>query len=163
MSIRWASSWPELAGNDSRQAVATYLLERFGIPSAILDEYYLFERKKGWFILGKSEQVKNGAHLKVSKVGLRAFRKVGQFIKPTTRFIQAFGRFATKNIFQMDMTQFKTLVLTGEIPVDLVLEKGYVILTLADDRILGLGFYIHGTIRSQLPGKEIRESMFESF
>jgi hypothetical protein len=63
----------------------------------------------------------------------------------------------------MDMTQFKTLVLTGEIPIDLALEKGYVILTLADDRILGLGFYIHGAIRSQLPGKEIRESMLESF
>jgi NOL1/NOP2/fmu family ribosome biogenesis protein len=163
MSIRWASSWPGLAGNDSRQAVATYLLERFGIPSAILDEYYLFERKRGWFILGKSEQVKNGAHLKVSKVGLRAFRKVGQFIKPTTRFIQAFGRFATKAIFQMDKTQFETLIQKGEIPVDLSLEKGYVILTLKDDVILGLGFYIHGTIRSQLPGKEIRESMLESF
>ena len=152
-----------MAGNDSRLAVTTYLLERFGIPPAILDEYHLFERKRGWFILGKSEQVKNGAHLKVSKVGLRAFRKVGQFIKPTTRFIQAFGRFATKAIFRMDMAQFKTLVQKGEIPVDLSLEKGYVILTLEDDVILGLGFYIHGTIRSQLPGKEIRESMLESF
>lgn len=105
--------------------------------------------------------MKNGAHLKVSKVGIRAFRKVGQFIKPTTRFIQAFGRFATKATFRMDMTQFRTLVLTGEIPVDLALEKGYVILKLEDDRILGLGFYTHGAIRSQLPGKEIRESMLE--
>jgi len=161
MSIRWASSWPELAKNDSRQAVSAYLLERFGIPPAVLDEYYLFERKKGWFILGKSEQVKNGAHLKVSKVGLRAFRKVGQFIKPTTRFIQAFGRFATKAVYQLDMPQFKTLALAGEISVDLALEKGYVILTLEDDVVLGLGFYIHNTIRSQLPRSEIRETMLE--
>ena len=161
MSIRWASSWPELAKNDSRQAVSAYLLERFGIPPAVLDEYYLFERKKGWFILGKSEQVKNGAHLKVSKVGLRAFRKVGQFIKPTTRFIQAFGRFATKAVYQLDMPQFKTLALAGEIPVDLALEKGYVILTLEDDVVLGLGFFIHNTIRSQLPRSEIRETMLE--
>lgn len=161
MSIRWGSSWPELAENDSRRAVSTYLLERFGMPPAILDEYYLFERKKGWFILGKSEQAKNGAHLKVSKVGLRAFRKVGQFIKPTTRFIQAFGRFATKAVFQMKMSQFKTLILTGEIPVDLALEKGYVILKLEDDVVLGLGFYIHGTIRSQLPRSEIRETILE--
>jgi len=161
MSIRWASSWPELAEDDSRRAVSAYLLERFGIPPAILDEYYLFERKKGWFILRKSEQVKNGAHLKVSKVGLRAFRKVGQFIKPTTRFIQAFGQFATKAVFQMDMSQFKTLILTGEIPVDLALEKGYVILKLEDDVVLGLGFYIHGTIRSQLPRSEIRETILE--
>lgn len=161
MSIRWASSWPELAEDDSRRAVLAYLLERFGIPPAILDEYYLFERKKGWFILGKSEQVKNGAHLKVSKVGLRAFRKVGQFIKPTTRFIQAFGRFATKAVFQMDMPQFRALVLTGEIPVDPALEQGYVILKLENDVVLGLGFYIHGSIRSQLPRSEIRETILE--
>ena len=161
MSIRWASSWPELADDDSRQAVSTYLLERFGIPLEILDKYYLFERKKGWFILGKSEQVKNGAHLKVSKVGLRAFRKVGHFIKPTTRFIQAFGHFASKSVFQMDMPQFEALVLTGEIPVVLTLEKGYVILTMEDDVVLGLGLYIHGTIRSQLPRSEIRETMLE--
>ena len=161
MSIRWGSSWPELAEDDSRRAVSTYLQERFGISPAILDEYYLFERKKGWFILGKSHQVKNGAHLKVSKVGLRAFRKVGQFIKPTTRFIQAFGKFATKATFQMDMSQFETLVLKGEIPVDLAMEKGYVILKLADDVVLGLGFYIDGTIRSQLPRSEIRETILE--
>ena len=109
----------------------------------------------------KSEQMQNAAHLKVSKVGLRAFRKVGQFIKPTTRFIQNFGRFATKAVYDMEMGQLKTLVLTGEIPVDLNLEKGYVILTLEKDCILGLGFYIHDTIRSQLPGKEIRETMLE--
>ena len=109
----------------------------------------------------KSEQVKNAAHLKVSRVGLRAFRRVGQFLKPTTRFIQFFGRFATKNMFNMDMAQLQTLILNGEIPVDANLEKGYVILTLGDHQILGLGFYIHGAIRSQLPGKEIRENMLE--
>jgi len=161
MSIRWASSWPELAEDNSRRTISSYLLERFGIPPEILDEYYLFERKKGWFILKRSEQVKKGAHLKVSKVGLRAFRKVGQFIKPTTRFIQAFGRFATKAVFQMDRPQFEELVLTGEIPVDPGLEKGYVILTLEDDVVLGLGFYIHGAIRSQLPRSEIRETILE--
>ncbi len=150
-----------MAGNESRKTVSTYLLERFGIPSEVLDGYYLFERKKGWFILGKSEQVKNGTCLKVSKVGLRAFRKVGHFIKPTTRFIQAFGRYATKGVFRMDMRQLKTLITTGEIPVDLGLEKGYVILSLEDNVILGLGFYIHGTLRSQLPGNQIRESMLE--
>ena len=105
--------------------------------------------------------MKNGTRLKVSKVGLRAFRKVGHFIKPTTRFIQAFGRYATKAIFRMDMRQLKTLITTGEIPVDLELEKGYVILSLEDNVILGLGFYIHGTLRSQLPGNQIRESMLE--
>ncbi|EFK12318.1 conserved hypothetical protein [delta proteobacterium NaphS2] len=150
-----------MATNESRRAVSAYLFARFGIPQAILEPYHLFERKKGWFILRKSEEVKNGAHLKISKVGLRASRKVGHFIKPTTRFIQIFGQFATKAVFQLNMTQLKTLVFEGEVPVDPALEKGYVILKMEDDVILGLGFYINGTIRSQLPGKQIRAEMLE--
>ena len=150
-----------MATNDSRQAVSTYLFARFGISSEILEKYYLFERKKGWFILRKSEEVINGAHFKISKVGLRAFRKVGHFIKPTTRFIQIFGHFATKAIFQLDIKQLRKLVIEGEIPVELALEKGYVILKMENDVILGLGFYINGTIRSQLPGKQIRAEMLE--
>ena len=150
-----------MATNDSRQAVSTYLFERFGIPPAVLEPYHLFERKKGWFILRKSEEVKNGANLKISKVGLRAFRKVGHFVKPTTRFIQIFGQFATKAVFHLNMTQLRTVVLGGEIPVDTALEKGYVILKMENDVVLGLGFYINGTIRSQLPGKQISEEMLE--
>ena len=60
-----------------RQALSAFLLERFGIPLTVLDDYLLFERKKGWFIMRKSEQVKNAAHLKVSRVGLRALSKGG--------------------------------------------------------------------------------------
>lgn len=148
-----------MAENKSRQAVTTYLFERFGIPPSILEEYHLFEKKKGWFILRKSERIKDGAHLKISKIGLRAFRKVGRFIKPTTRFIQVFGRFATKAVIRLNVRQLRTLVLDGEIPVDLNLEKGYVILTLENDVILGLGFYIHGAVRSQLPKTQIRTDM----
>ena len=150
-----------MATDESRQAVSTYLSARFGIPSAVLEAYHLFERKKGWFILRKSEETGNGTHLKISKVGLRAFRKVGHFIKPTTRFIQIFGHFATKAVLELNMTQLRKLVIEGEIPVDLALEKGYVILKMENDVILGLGFYINGTIRSQLPGKQIRAEMLE--
>ncbi len=137
------------------------MLERFGIPPGVLDPYHLLERKRSWFILRKSEQIKRGAHLKVSKVGLRAFRKVGQFIKPTTRFIQMFGQYATKGVCQLKVPQLKTLVLEGEISVDLHLDKGYVILTLENDVALGLGFYDGGRLRSQLPGKQIREEMLK--
>ncbi len=125
----------------------------------MLDEYHLFENKKGWFILRKTKEIKHGAHLKISKVGLRAFRKVGRFIKPTTRFIQIFGCLATEAVYQLNGAQLKALVVDGEIPVDLNLEKGYVILTLEGDIVLGLGFYVHGTIRSQLPKSQIRADM----
>ena len=158
-SIRWDSSWPESAKNESREELTTYLLERFGIQPSVLDEYHLFENKKGWSILRKSETVPYGAHLKVGKVGLRAFRKVGRFIKPTTRFIQSFGRLATKAVCRLNTAQLESLVFDGKIPVDLNLDKGYVILALEDDMVLGLGFYGHGTLHSQLPKSQIRAEM----
>ena len=100
--------------------------------------------------------------MKVAKVGLRAFQRVGGFIKPTTRFIQTFGRFAGKAKFQINMVQLRMLLEGGEIPVDLKLNNGYVILSTEEDRVLGLGFLINGKIRSQLPGKEIRSAMLNT-
>lgn len=107
----------------------------------------------------RSLHIETASHLKVSKIGLRAFQRVGSFVKPTTRFIQTFGRFASKATIQINMTQLETLLEGGEIPVDLKLDNGYVILSTEEDRVLGLGFLINRKIRSQLPKKEIRSVM----
>jgi len=105
--------------------------------------------------------METASRLKVSKVGLRAFQRVGSFVKPTTRFIQIFGRFASKAKLQLSMGQIQTLLEGGEIPVDLKLDNGYVVLAAEGNRVLGLGFLINGRIRSQLPKKEIRSAMLE--
>ena len=133
--------------------------DRFGIPKTLFDDYLLFERKKSWVLIKNATQIAWASQLKVSKVGLRAFKRVGNFEKPTTRFIQTFGRFASKASLQINMGQLQTLLDGGEIPVDLKLDNGYVILSIEEDRVLGLGFLINSKIRSQLPKKEIRSAM----
>jgi len=132
---------------------------RFGIPKTFFDDYLLFERKKSWVIIKNATQIAWASQLKVSKVGLKAFQRVGNFVKPTTRFIQTFGRFASKGKLQMNMEQLHSLLTGGEIPVDLKLDNGYVILSTEEDRVIGLGFLINSKIRSQLPKKEIRRAM----
>ena len=107
----------------------------------------------------RSLHIETASHLRVSKVGLRAFQRVGSFVKPTTRFIQIFGRFASKAKLQINMGQLQTLLKGGEIPVDLKLDNGYVVLSVGANRVLGLGLLINGKIRSQLPKKEIRSAM----
>ncbi|MCJ7683993.1 MAG: hypothetical protein MUO68_06820 [Desulfobacteraceae bacterium] len=148
-----------MAKEDDRHHIFSYIENRFGIPEALFDDYLLFSTKRSWLLLKRSLQIETASHLKVSKVGLRAFQRVGNFVKPTTRFIQTFGRFAGKATLQVNMTQLETLLEGGEIPVDLKLDKGYVILSTEEDRVLGLGFLINGKIRSQLPKKEIRSAM----
>ncbi len=148
-----------MAGEDDRHNIFSYIENRFGIPEALFDDYLLFSTKRSWVLIKNATQIAWAAQLKVSKVGLRAFQRVGNFVKPTTRFIQTFGRFASKAKLQINMGQLQTLLEGGEIPVDLKLDNGYVILSTEEDRVLGLGFLINGKIRSQLPKKEIRSVM----
>ncbi|MEJ2588534.1 MAG: hypothetical protein P8165_13325 [Deltaproteobacteria bacterium] len=148
-----------MSRDDERKRLFGYLDERFGIPFHQFDHYLLYRRKKAWFLMRRSPQLAQAAHLKITKAGLRAFQRVGAFIKPTTRFIQLFGRHATRGIYPLNRGQLKALIAGDEIPVDLEMDKGYVILTLERGDVLGLGFFINHAIRSQLPKRELKPEM----
>jgi len=139
-----------LAGLDERHSLFSYLENRFGIPEILFDGYLLFKKKKSWWLLKNSPFVTSAARLKVFMVGVRAFQKIGDFIKPTTRMIQIFGPRATRARFEIDEGQLQNLMAGEFLPFDLELENGYVILTLKG-RTLGLGLLINGMIRSQIP------------
>ncbi len=160
-SIQWDSSWPELAEEAERHRLFGYLEHRFGIPERLFDDYLLFKRKRSWAIMKNSPQLIPTAQLKVSKVGLKAFNEVGAFVKPTTRIIQVFGHSATRATLEIDEEQLQQFLDNEDLPMDLDLEKGYVILRLGGNMILGLGFYGHGKVKSQIPRKEIRKAMFD--
>jgi len=148
-----------LASEDERRCLFGYLKERFGIPEDIFKEYLLFRRKKSWQLIKNVNQVTYASILKVSKVGVRAFQKVGAYVRPTTRIIQIFGHKATKAKFEIDEEQLAILLSGEKLSVDLGIDKGYVILTLKDNRILGLGFFVNGSVSSQLSHKELRQAM----
>lgn len=95
------------------------------------------------------------SNLKVGMVGLRAFQKVGKYVKPSTRMIQIFGKAATKGRYDLEEDELQSLLAGEAIPSGSDLENGYVILSLKG-HILGLGLLIDGAIRSQIPRKELR-------
>ncbi len=150
-----------MAEEAERHRLFGYLDDRFGIPERLFEDYLLFRRKKSWAIMRISSSMIPAAQLKVSKVGLKAFQEVGAFVKPTTRLIQVFGHSATKATLEIDEEQLQRFMDKEDLPMDLDLEKGYVILSLGKDMILGLGFYGHGKVKSQIPRKEIRKAMFD--
>lgn len=129
--------------------------ERFGIPTGFFDGYLLLKRGKSWWLLRKSPNLECVEGLKVATVGLRAFQKIGPFIKPTTRMIQIFGKMATKATFKIDEEDLSNLMAGQAIAADLELENGYLILYFKD-QVLGLGLLINKQIRSQIPLKELR-------
>lgn len=99
--------------------------------------------------------LKRGCRLKVSSLGMRAFNQVGDFIKPTTRLIQLYGKNATKAKMTLSEENLRRLLGGDGLAVNMGLENGYVIL-FHNGHPIGLGLLINGTVRSQLPSKGLK-------
>ncbi len=150
-----------MVGEDERNHLLSYMDDRFGIPVSHFDDYLLFKGRQSWSLLRKHHAVMDAVGLKVVKAGLKAFRKVGAFMKPTTRMVQLFGRGATRARIELDEDRLARLMAGERLKVDLGIDNGYVILSLGGNRILGLGLYINGEIRSQISKKALRQTMLK--
>ena len=129
--------------------------ERFGIPASDFEDSLLFRHQQSWWLLKKSATIPVPGALKVSMVGMKAFQKVGTFLKPTTRLIQVLGRRATKSSMKLTEKELQTLLRQGAIELpDSGLEDGYVILCF-EEEVLGLGLLIRGKLKSQIPRKDL--------
>jgi NOL1/NOP2/fmu family ribosome biogenesis protein len=127
---------------------------RFGISENVFDGYLLFKRQRSWWLLKGSPFLQSASRLKVKRAGLRAFQRIGKFVKPSTRMIQVFGSLATKARVEIDELQLEKLVTGEPLHIELEIEDGYVILLFAG-HILGLGLLIEGKIIPQIPRNEI--------
>jgi NOL1/NOP2/fmu family ribosome biogenesis protein len=98
-------------------------------------------------------------NLRISKPGLKAFKQIGAYIKPTTRMIQIFGNAAKKARLDINTRELQLLLHGEMLSIDLDIETGYVILTLGKTNVLGLGFYSKGQVRSEITKKELRKNI----
>ncbi|MCX5841101.1 MAG: hypothetical protein NTY16_06570, partial [Deltaproteobacteria bacterium] len=103
-----------------------------------------------WSLLKKSIWLEQTAGFKVISVGLKSFRRIGGYIKPTTRFIQMFGANAQKSRYELNELELQQIMADEPIDVEWPIEPGYVILS-HQNRIIGLGFFSQNRIQPQLP------------
>ncbi|MBN1903718.1 MAG: hypothetical protein JW927_01335 [Deltaproteobacteria bacterium] len=144
-----------MAKEDERIGLLSYMYERFGIKKELFDDYLIFSKKRTFWFLRKSRFISEVSHLKIKRLGIKAFQEVGSFMKPTTRFIQYFGVHATKALLIIDEKQLRQLIDGDFLPFNNELENGYVILFFKGE-VLGLGLLIKGMVRSQLALDEVR-------
>ncbi|MFC1532646.1 hypothetical protein ACFL7M_04685 [Thermodesulfobacteriota bacterium] len=100
-----------------------------------------------------SPLVVQSSQLKVWRVGLKAFQKIGNFIKPTTRMIHVFGYKAVRAVLDINEKDLKRIAAGEYISADMLIDNGYVILA-SKSIILGLGLLIDGMVRPQIPRKD---------
>ena len=91
--------------------------------------------------------------LKVSQVGLKAFDRVGRYLKPATWMIQLFGHHATKGVYPLTAAELERLLEGKPLMVDTAMEEGFVILRLGD-HVLGVGLLSQGMITSRIRRSE---------
>jgi NOL1/NOP2/fmu family ribosome biogenesis protein len=150
-----------LAKEDERRLLFSYLKERFGIREQVFDDFDVFGRSKRWWLLGKTTNVNLPVRLKVSQVGLKAFDRVGKYLKPATGLIQLFGRYATKGVYQLREDEFEKLLRGDPLDVDSTMEDGFVILRLGEHD-LGIGLLMQHKITCRIRKSE-RQRMVTTY
>ena len=86
--------------SDRRALILDYCHERFGITENVFENYSWYIGSKNRIYIGPEEIER----LKPESIGLCIFR-LDKTPKPTTNFIQLFGKEITKNIVSLDREQ----------------------------------------------------------
>ena len=146
---------PEAA---TREEVLAFFEESYGIDPSVFAEHTIWERGSGklWAFRGDAP-----SPVAIQGLGMTLLRTRQEHWKPTTDAIQRFGQHATRNVVTLDAAEAAAFV-AGD---DQELERwdgewGYLIVAheiAGDVEPIGVGLYLRGELRSQIPKGRRRE------
>ena len=124
------------------------LTRRFGFPEQMFDRWAAVEHAEDVFVA--TPEAQEFDRLKVVRKGLRLARIFAHGVKPTTNAMQVFGRYATRNVLDLDFQQAQRFVQGEELQLEAEVEPGFVIVR-HDGFAVGVGLYKPGVLKSQVP------------
>ena len=153
----------------SREGVVEFWAERYGVDPAVWDGYTFWEKgaDKVWAFAGDLP-----SPVEVEALGMTFLRTGGEHWKPTTDAVQRFGRHATADDTVVDLSRERAArFLAGEDQaLDWDGDWGYLVVrheygnerearVPTGDRAepIGVGLFLHGELRSQVPKGRRRE------
>jgi NOL1/NOP2/fmu family ribosome biogenesis protein len=141
----------EVEGRPTREAVVAFWADRFGVPRGTFDGHTFWEKGAGkiWAYAGDAPDA-----VDVEALGMVALRVRQEHWKPTTDAVQRFAGEATRNVVVLDDERARRFVAGEDQPVEWDGDWGY--LVVAHDiagatEPVGVGLYLHGELRSQVP------------
>ncbi|ELY66438.1 DUF7122 family protein [Natronococcus jeotgali] len=145
-------------GRASREAVVDYFADRFGIAPETFDDHTFWEKGAGkiWVYGGSAP-----SPVEIEALGMTCLRTRQEHWKPTTDFVQRFGREADECVIELEPDEARAFA-AGE---DRDLERwdgdwGYLIAAhdvAGELEPIGVGLYVHGELRSMVPKGRQRE------
>ena len=135
----------------TREAVLAFWADRYGVDPATFAGHTFWEKGAGsvWAAAGDEP-----SPLDVETLGLRVLRTGGRHWKPTTDAVSRFWPAIERNVVALDREAARRFVRGEDQPVDWDGDWGYLVAstTLAGGPVpLGVGLFIDGTLRSQVP------------
>ena len=105
--------------------------ERFEMPKEIFADFDMFAFSRQAFLFRRQPFEMKWPEGAFVRCGLPFVRNVAGFLKPTTVFIQRFGKEARRNVLELDLDTIASLCIEGEISLPTLSESvdipGYVI------------------------------------
>lgn len=143
----------------TRDGILAWWHERFGVPSRVFDAHTFWERGAGkiWAFHDAFDQRSPTA---TEGLGMTVLRTRGEHWKPTLEAAQRFGRHASRNVIQLPEPDARTFFAGGDQRIPWDGDWGYLIVShevAGEPEPLGVGLYVHGELRSQVPKGRRRE------
>ena len=138
-------------GRASREEVVGWWVERFGLDATTFDGYTFWEKGAGkiWAFASDLDSPAD-----VEGLGMTFLRTRQEHWKPTTDAAQRFGREATKNVVVLDDEAARAFVRGRDVEPEWDGDWGYLIAAheiAGGVEPIGVGLYLHGELRSQMP------------
>ncbi|SEV87452.1 DUF7122 family protein [Natrinema salifodinae] len=138
-------------GRATREAVVDFFADRFGIPPETFDGYTFWEKGAGkiWIYGGQAP-----SPVEIEAIGMTCLRTRQEHWKPTTDFVQRFGRVATDCVIDLDRDQARRFAAGEDQELEWDGDWGYLIAAhevAGEEEPLGVGLYVHGELRSMVP------------
>lgn len=138
-------------GRATRAAVVAFLEDRYGMPPATFADVSFWERGAGkvWVLRGTAP-----TPVEIEALGLAALRTRQTHWKPTLEFAQRFGEAARRNVLHLDRPAAATFFAGEDQSLDWDGDWGYLFVArelAGTATVLGVGLYLHGELRSQVP------------
>ncbi|WP_324662987.1 DUF7122 family protein [Haloarcula sediminis] len=141
----------------TREEVLEFWDDRFGVPPETFEDHTFWERGKGklWCYRGEPP-----SPVDVEALGMTFLRTRQEHWKPTLEAVQRFGEAATECVIHLSEDEAETFVAGDDQELDWDGDWGYLVVThdLAGRREpVGVGLYVYGELRSQVPKGRRRE------
>ncbi|SFS79754.1 DUF7122 family protein [Halostagnicola kamekurae] len=154
-------------GRATREEVVDYFADRFGIPAETFEEYTFWEKGAGkiWIYAGEAP-----SPIEIEAIGMTCLRTRQEHWKPTTDFVQRFGRRATDCVIELSREEARAFIDGQDQDLEWDGDWGYLIAAHeigvgtegrperdgdavegATLEPLGVGLYVHGELQSVVP------------